>query len=126
MLTAVGRKTIELRSWKVTYRGPLLICVSKKADVLTEASKTLILQGALAFWPGFHKWEDLYVHAGFAICIVELVDCRPMERRDEAAACRPFNPDLFSWVTEPVQRRTIVRFPVKGYQGLFEVVTGLV
>jgi len=48
-LIAQGKKNIEIRTWQTQYRGPLLICASKK--------------------PTFD-------YAGYAICIVDLIDIR--------------------------------------------------
>jgi hypothetical protein len=44
-----GEKGIEYRSWQTSYRGPLLICCSKKPDSR---------------------------FAGLAVCVVDLVDVR--------------------------------------------------
>lgn len=49
---ADGSKTVEYRSWRTIYRGPLLIVVSR------------------------HKGGEL---AGKAICIVDVVDCQPSD-----------------------------------------------
>ena len=59
-LIAQGEKTIEVRTWKTSYRGPLLVCVSKNPE--TENS-------------------------GKAICIVDLCDVRPLKKADEKSAC---------------------------------------
>src|ERR1700741_488756 len=59
-LVASGKKTVETRLWPTDYRGPLLIVSSKT--------------------PKIHP-------AGYALAIAELVDCRPMTKSDESAAC---------------------------------------
>ena len=89
-----GKKTIETRTWKTHYRGPLLICAS-------ATPKTML--------------------SGNAVCIVELVDCRVMEKSDEDAACCEIYPDAYAWVLRDIQ--PIEPFPVKGQLQIFEVDT---
>ncbi len=117
-LTAVGLKTIELRSWSTTYRGQLLICASQKADTWDgaklhpEADEDRIERAA----------EMAGRLRGVALCVVELVDCRPMKKGDAYLACRPYDPSLFSWVTDPSELRIIDKpYPVKGRLSLFDV-----
>lgn len=87
-----GKKTIETRVWKTNYRGKLLICASKspKTDI-----------------------------SGKAVAIVELVECRPMAKRDEKAACCEVYDGAYSWILKDI--RPIVQFEVKGRLGLFDV-----
>lgn len=91
-LIATGVKTIETRTWKTNYRGPLLICAS--ASPKSEFS-------------------------GKAVCVVTLVDCREMTKSDEAAACCQIYPNAKAWVLRDVQ--LIEPFPVKGQLRIFEV-----
>ncbi|GKT09288.1 ASCH domain-containing protein [Desulforhabdus sp. TSK] len=91
-LIASGRKTIETRKWKTDYRGDLVIVSSKRPKIEP---------------------------AGCALAIVRLVNCRPMTREDEAAACCSLYPGAYAWELESV--RTIAPFPVKGRLGLYEV-----
>lgn len=94
-MIARGEKTIETRTWRTKYRGPLLIVSSKK-----PAIKGL--------------------PAGMAMVVVDLVDCRPMTRGadEEAARCDVY-PGAHAWVLENV--REIPSFPVKGCLGFYEV-----
>ena len=100
-MIASGEKTIETRLWATSYRGDLLICSSKKP----------VDEGP----------------AGVALCIVRLVDCRPMEKReredmcssDEIAACCEWYPGAYAWIL--VDIRPIKPFPVRGQLGLFDV-----
>lgn len=55
-----GRKTVETRPWATTYRGELLICASRVPAIPP---------------------------CGCTICLVDLIDCRPMTAADWAAAC---------------------------------------
>lgn len=68
-LIAEGDKTIEVRTWATTYRGPLLLVASGKplhVDV---------------------DGERYTLPAGEQICIADLVDVRPLRRADLKAAC---------------------------------------
>ncbi|MCK5017986.1 MAG: hypothetical protein KAS32_13100, partial [Candidatus Peribacteraceae bacterium] len=55
---------------------------------------------------------------GVCLCIVDLVDVRPMGPGDANKAFCPAHPDLFSWVLENVRPIRAVAF--KGQQGLFK------
>lgn len=99
---ASGEKTIETRSRRIRYRGPLVICASQRPKV-----------------------GDL--PTGVALCVVELVDCRPMREEDVPLAIgsgATFSQKLrvsvaeWAWCFESV-RRFDEPFPVKGRQGLF-------
>jgi len=89
-----GGKTIETRTWYTSYRGDLLIVSTKKPQI-----------------PG--------LLSGFALCIVELIECRPMLVTDEKAARCPWRRDLYSWVLTDI--RPIQPFRVRGRQGIYEV-----
>lgn len=67
-LVAAGYKTVECRTWKTHYRGPLLIC-SSKGD--------------------FEINDGLVAPGGMALGVVELVDVRPMTRKDIPSAYLP-------------------------------------
>lgn len=60
-LIASGRKTIELRSWSTSYRGPILVVAS--------------LQRA-------REWPEFDGPRGAAICLVDLVEVRPATAAD--------------------------------------------
>ena len=97
-LIASGQKTIETRLWRTDYRGQLLICSSRNP----------------AIYP-----------AGFALCTVELVDCRMMRKADEVAACCPIYGGAYAWVLQNIQRIPVDRiFPVRGQLRIFEVSYG--
>lgn len=87
-----GEKTIETRTWKTNYRGDIIICVSRKPKTN---------------------------NSGLAICMVTLIDCRPMTKDDEQfAKCKVYD-GAYSWVLKDVKR--IVPFPIKGKLGLFKL-----
>lgn len=87
-------KWIEVRSWPTTYRGPLVICATARPRI-----------------------QDLPV--GVALCIVQLLDCRPMTVEDEPAAGIQAFPGAYAWVLGEV---TPLRpIPISGRLGLFDV-----
>ena len=94
-----GIKTIETRKWKTNYRGSLLICVTKQK--VTD------------------YFGDVIEPRGMAICIVDVVGCRPMTKDDEEAACFDWNEKLWAWPLENL--RVIEPFPVKGQLNIFNV-----
>lgn len=72
-LIADGRKTIETRTWWSDFRGPLLICASKKPDVRL---------------------------AGHAVAIVTVTDWRRMQPSDKSKALCDYGPDRYAVVLE--------------------------
>lgn len=93
-MIANGTKTIETRTWYTKYRGDLLI-VSSARPVIDKLS------------------------TGKALCIVELLDCRPMTKKDEQVAqCRWYN-GAFAWVLTNI--RPVVPVHIRGTLGIYEV-----
>jgi len=69
-LIAEGTKTIEVRSWRTHYRGPLVIAASgAPVDVVNDAGRVERLP------------------TGCLVCRVDLVDVRPWMRHEVADAC---------------------------------------
>ena len=102
-LVAAGFKTVECRTWKTNYRGPLLIC-SSKGDV--EINDGLIAPG------------------GMALGVVELVDIRPMTKADLEPAYLPkewYKDALKNLAWHVKKLYEIKPFPVKGKLNLFNV-----
>ena len=89
---ASGAKGIETRTWKTSYRGPLLICSSKKPSD----------QGA----------------AGIALAVVKLVDCRPMVPGDVAVAMCDYATGRWAWIVDWCYR--VPPVPVRGQLRIFE------
>src|SRR5262245_16865332 len=87
-----GSKDVEIRKWSTRYRGPILICATKR--------------------PNPHK-----LPAGVTICTAELVDCRPMHPDDARRSGVKFNPKTFAWVLRDV--RPVENVPIIGRQKLF-------
>lgn len=89
-------KIYEIRSWKTSYRGNILLCASKKDDCDDE---TLI--------------------RGKAVCIVNLIDIFKYEEKHSDLAKTPFKEGFFAWHLELVEK--IEPFKVKGKMGIFEI-----
>lgn len=111
-----GRKTLEVRTWRTDYRGPLLLCASLKPHPHPEQIAPDAETGA------YLRSLPLPPY-GAAVGVCRLVDCWEMEKQDEAAAMCRFNPEhgrpLYTFVLLDVQR--IKPFPVRGALGLFDV-----
>jgi len=101
-LIASGRKTVEMRMWSTNHRGPLVICAGQRQDA--NASERFE-RGPL----------------GVLICVVDLVDVRPMRKRDARAACCHHGhiSDELGWILESPRRVRPV--PIKGQLKLFLV-----
>lgn len=91
-LVLEGKKTIETRKWKTSYRGKLLLCASK-------TPKSAI--------------------SGKAFATAELIDCRKMTKDDEDSACCKIYHRANSWMLKDI--KPIKPFPVKGQLGLFDI-----
>lgn len=98
-LIASGKKTVECRSWRTNYRGPLLICASGRAVI--------------------YNGERL--EAGSALAIVELVDIRPFLKKHCPMACMKSAPDPGSWAWMLQKPILIEPFQVKGKLHLYDV-----
>lgn len=95
MAVLLGWKTVEYRTWKTDYRGELLICASSKA------------------WPG-----SIAKHA---LCIVNLVDVVPFEKKHLEAANMDVMPEKgsFAWVFNDLT--WVEPFEVKDKLHIFDV-----
>lgn len=108
-MIASGLKTIETRTWDVSYRGELLI-VSSKGKMTKEKQEAF--DGCL--WPTTP--EILY---GKALAIARLDVCRPMTEADQDSACCSIYLHAVSWVLKDV--RPITPFDVHGRLGIYTV-----
>ncbi len=95
-LIAEGKKTIETRTRRTLYRGPLLIVASARPKGLGPV--------------------------GCAMAMVDVVDCRPMTAADEPAACCPVYKGAWAWVLANV--RPVPPTAVKGRLGVYRVEMG--
>ena len=103
-------KTIEARSWGTNYRGPVVVCASKKVDGL-----------AMPVQPSAAEARQ-YELRGVALGVVTLYGVRPLAFEDEARAMvRPKRgEELQAWevrAPQPFKRP----FPVDGQLGLFDL-----
>jgi len=102
-LIEAGLKTIEVRTWSTSHRGPLLICASAYKCRDEE--------------------EGGYLPHGVMLAVVDLVEIRPLTRRDFKAAFMPENYELDgrdrAWVL--ASPRPVKMEPVKGRLQLFDV-----
>lgn len=106
---AQGWKTIEVRTWKTDYRGPLLIAASKGSAL--PASMTHIEE----------EGEMIPMPRGVALCVVDLLDIRPLLRADmEAANLEPedFKHGLWAWLVD--KPRAVEQVPIKGRLSLYD------
>ena len=104
-LVCDGRKTIEVRSWQTDYRGDLVICAGERVDA----------QAAL-----IHDIDILPL--GSTVCLVELIDIRPLQRSDAKAAMLASGFDAhgqFAWVL--ANPRPLKPIKVSGSLGIFGV-----
>lgn len=113
---------IETRTWPTKYRGLVLICASK---VSYSAGSILEISGSdytrIENICGY-KWE--MCTPGYAIAIGRLVDCRPMQPKDEAKCFVKYYKDLFCHIYEDVQPITPIAW--KGKQGWTNVSQDLI
>ncbi len=113
-LISTGRKRVELRKQRTHYRGPLLICASLRSS--TGSANV----GANELGPdGRNLLEAAYdAPRGVALCLVDVIDCRPATADDSRDAC--CEPDgEWAWVlSDP---RPVERIAVSGKQGFFWV-----
>ena len=110
-----GKKTLELRSWSVRYRGPLAIHASQTMDEAACRAQGIDPRG---------------VSAGVLIGVVELVDILSLDEQSLAETSRQhlaegsFKPPIFGWrLANPSALQNPV--PFTGRMGLFNVPDGL-
>lgn len=96
-------KTIELRTWHLSYRGPLVIIAAARRARSPEAN----------------RFSDVGGQFSRAVALVELVDCRPATHADAAGACCEPGPRDFAWVLRPARRLTL-DLHVKGQLSIFD------
>lgn len=107
---ATGQKTVEMRSWKTDYRGPILICASSQRDM------------------DFEKLDQEQFPLGCTVCVVNLTDVSPMTAT-MADAAMPFEDNSglkdedfcgYGWtLAEP--KVAVPPFPVKGKLHFYDV-----
>ncbi len=114
-------KQNETRSWHTNYRGDLLICSAKSGLSKEECHAQVD-----ALMPTTELYE---LQFGYGLCVVELYDCVSTDDISYDDYCYEeefgdYSPGRFVWMTR--NHRSIVPFPVKGRQGLFNVDDSLI
>jgi len=115
-------KGFETRSWRTSYRGPLLIHAAQRftAEERTACYEPLIRESLRR---SYRSLAD--VPRGAIIGRVELVECHPAmaavsEADEYARAMGYYAPGRFAWeITRPMFFREPI--PYRGQQGLFDV-----
>lgn len=129
-LIALGEKKVETRSWKTSYRGPLLIHAGKKAD--KEACEEYSIKGVLQL----HGYTSENLPKGLIIAKCNLIDCieidlgtDPQNRRaylknggrvqGNEYSFGDYTPGRYAWVLENIEllKQPI---PAKGKLSLWE------
>lgn len=114
-LIALGLKSVELRSWETRYRGPLLICSTRRADdpdkwVQESVRQRCQEQGILL--RGLPQ--------GVAVCVVMLEAVAVATPVDMLHSCSMPTGFLWAWrLGKEVQR--VQQRPVYGRLGIYEV-----
>lgn len=107
-----GVKTIETRSWRTSYRGPLLIHASATRIPRAWRENAELMQYVRN------------VQRGYLLCKAELVDCVPMtedfiQSLPEAERATGFySVGRYAWVLRNVE--PIEPIPAKGRLGIWE------
>ena len=111
-------KEYESRTWKTTKRGLILVCTSLKPyefkSVLATSGHEQYRRLNQAIEG--HRTKNL---CGYAIGVVDLVDCFPMKAEHEDKAFVKYDPDLFIWKCE--NPKLIKPFPLKGQMGFMNL-----
>lgn len=112
-LIAGGWKTIETRTWKTDYRGPLAICAGKKLMIPSHPVWDIEF---------VRDWRDQnLMPMGCIVAVAMLVNIRSMRdtKVEERRACCPWIEGTYSWVLRDVIATELI--PVRGRLGLFEI-----
>lgn len=104
-LIANGTKLIETRTWTTMHRGTLLIVASRAKSADREAMVRFRAHGPFP--------------RSVAVCVVELLNCRPMTPEDEKEACCPCEPGRYAWILGDVCRVQPVF--IRGQLSLYDV-----
>jgi hypothetical protein len=125
---ATGAKSIETRNWPTSYRGPLLICASKRRvlrDLWDDLDCSSFQQGLERLFKENRRVLPEDLNFGHAVALVDLVDCVPtgdLQADDQIGTDAPFGnfaPGRFGFVARRLRR--IRPFPVRGERGFFSV-----
>jgi len=115
-MEALGIKPLEIRSRRTNYRGPVMICSSQTEERDIERLRFGFANTVRAL-PAWRSLPDERLPLGQAICVVDLIDIRPMTPEDEMQAWVRYQEGLWAWIFE--NPRPLKPFPVKGRLGLW-------
>ena len=122
-LVVFGLKTLEIRSRKTHIRGRVLICSSQKPFVGGMFNPENVGEYIDDADEYVRRMGNLAVH-GYAIGMVDIINCRPMQPNDFKHSFVKYTPGMFAWeLANPVE---IEPFQVTGQLGFFKVPANLV
>lgn len=115
---AIGLKTNETRTWRTPVCKNLVICAARKPIAREYADVAqLVIQNA---------GRPIQFSFGFAVCIVDLIECVPTEVYNKCFHASQierllgdYSPGRWVWRTENLRR--VRPYQVKGSQGLFSI-----
>jgi hypothetical protein len=108
-LILAATKTVEIRTWATSYRGPLLLHASGAFGISEREACSRL-----------HLAPPDPATLGAVVGIAELADCRPVRREDwKKAALPPLEGRLWAWVL--VDPRPLGPIPCAGNRTLFDI-----
>lgn len=119
-LIAEGLKQYETRGWATKCRGPLAIHAALRKPKVEECSDEILV--ALRSIHPRTSAALLSLDRGAVVCIVDLVECIPVERLDQIdisidRAFGNFSTGRYAWKLANVRKFNPI--PAKGAQGLW-------
>ena len=117
---ALGWKLNETRSWATKYRGLLVIHAAKTRVAMGDVEDALAQQG----------FRVVRFDFGAFLCVVNLVDCVPVEKVRDTISAREralgdYSDGRFAWITRDC-RPFEQPIPGRGAQGLFAPPLGVI
>ncbi len=111
-----GKKVIETRSWKTSYRGELYIHASCKKIKMSDKHTIEILNLIPGVPMGY----------GHILCKCKLVDCIYMDQEfldkiqenEQELLCGEYTLGRYAWILEDVQPH-VSRIPAKGHLSIW-------
>lgn len=118
-LITLKHKLVETRFYQRKFRGDLLICAAQKIMPLPELKKVMTNEQYHKFLEIQRKAPyDLFGPTGVAMCVVNVVDWRPMNKIEDLQTSFVAW-DILRWVAVLDNIRPIVTFDLKGRQTIF-------
>jgi len=114
-LIATGKKKIAVSAWDTKYRGPLVIHAGAKI----HRGGALIAGSMQVSAKLMAEMNPKVYLLGVTICMVDLVDVRPMVFNDERDAMQELVEGAFSWIVS--NPRALRPKKSKGQMGLWNI-----